>query len=231
MREKTKRAIRAGVILTFIAVIIVLLIYSRIQAYSLAPAYKPLELQAYPVWLIPLVYLYDYFSHAWICLLFAFSAAGLIYEIVPKEAITKYMSSSRIMGYIIALGIAPFLTVCSCTMVPLFAGVLYTGACIGPALTFLLMAPASNILAILLTGELISWEIAGVRVMASIIVALTVGIVISKMPWGKEIERKYQAGSVLPSAAVEVVKPPLDEKLMAALKFAGYLGRQVLPYL
>ncbi|MEM2961113.1 MAG: permease, partial [Candidatus Bathyarchaeia archaeon] len=177
------------------------------------------------------VYLYDYFSHAWICLLFAFSTAGLIYELVPKEAITKYMSSSRIVGYAMALGIAPFLTVCSCTMVPLFAGVLYAGAGIGPALTFLLMAPASNILAILLTGELISWEVAGVRVVASVIVALTAGIIISKMPWGKILEKKYQAsGGASSSAMVEAVKPPLDERLVAALKFAGYLAKQILPY-
>jgi len=230
MEENVKRRIRAGLILAFIAVVIGLLVWSRIQAYSLAPTYKPLELRAYPPWLIPLVYLYDYFSHAWICLLFAFSMAGIIYELIPKEVLTRYMGSSRVTGYALALGIAPFLTVCSCTMVPLFAGILYAGAGIGPALTFLLMAPASNFLAILLTGELISWEVAGVRIIASVAVALAAGIVISRIPWGKHIEKEYRVGSASPTSAVDVAKSPLDERLIAALKFAGYLAKQIMPY-
>ncbi|MCS7114831.1 MAG: permease [Nitrososphaerota archaeon] len=231
MEEKTKRAIRASVILAFIVVVIGLLIYGRIQAYSLAPKSTPIQLRGYPLWAIPLVYLYDYFSHAWICLLFAFSAAGLIYEFVPKETITKYMGSSKALGYGLAVGMAPFLTVCSCTMVPLFSGILYAGAGIGPAITFLLMAPASNILAILLTGELISWELAGVRIIASVTVALVAGIVISKTPWGKAIEKEHQINSTASATAkIDVVKPPLDERLWAALKFGGYLAKQILPY-
>jgi len=231
MEEKTKRTIRASIILAFIIVVIGLLIYSRIQAYSLAPTSTPIELRGYPLWAIPIVYLYDYFSHGIICLLFAFSVAGLIYEFVPKEAITKYMGSSKALGYGLALAMAPFLTVCSCTMVPLFGGILYAGAGIGPAITFLLMAPASNILAILLTGELISWELAGVRIIASVTVALVAGIVISKTPWGKNVEKEHQINSATSAAAkVEIVKPPLDERLWAALKFGGYLAKQILPF-
>ncbi|MEM2497894.1 MAG: permease [Candidatus Nezhaarchaeales archaeon] len=231
MEEKTKRIIRACIILAFIAVVIGLLVYSRIQAYSLAPTSTPIKLRGYPLWQIPLVYLYDYFSRGTICLLFAFTVAGLIYEFAPKETITRYMGSSKAVGYGLALGMAPFLTVCSCTMVPLFGGVLYAGAGIGPAITFLLMAPASNILAILLTGELISWELAGVRVIASATVALVAGIIVSKTPWGKAIEKEHQINaSDSASAKVEIVRPPLDERLWAALKFGEYLAKQILPY-
>ncbi|MGC8998945.1 MAG: permease [Candidatus Bathyarchaeia archaeon] len=229
MEEKTKGAIRAGVILAFVAVVIGLLIYSRIVAYSMAPQSKPIDLRPLPLWEIPIVYLIDYFSHGTICLLFAFTVAGLIYEFVPKEAITKYMGSSKAVGYALALGMAPFLTVCSCTMVPLFGGVLYAGAGIGPAITFLLMAPAANILTILLTGEMISWEVAGIRIIASATTALVAGIIISKTPWGKAVEKEHQIANAA-SAKVEIVKPPLDERLWAALKFAGYLAKQILPF-
>lgn len=150
--------------LIFIFFTVGYLIYSRIMAYSLAPTMKPADFHGLPIWQIPVAYLVDYFSHGWICLLFAFVAAGLVYEFVPKEAISKYMGGNKVTGYGLAIGMAPFLTVCSCTMVPLFAGILYTGAGIGPAITFLLMAPAANILSILLTGEIISWELAGVQI-------------------------------------------------------------------
>ncbi|MEM3464058.1 MAG: permease [Candidatus Bathyarchaeia archaeon] len=231
MEEKTKRAIRAGIILTFIIIVVGLLIYSRIVAYSLAPQSKPVDLRPLPLWQIPIVYLIDYFSHGTVCLLFAFTVAGLIYEFVPKEAITKYMGSGKVAGYGLALGMAPFLTVCSCTMVPLFGGVLYAGAGIGPAITFLLMAPAANILSILLTGEMISWELAGVRIIVSAVVSLVAGIIISKTPWGKAVEKEHQINSATSSSAkIEIVKPPLDERLWASLKFAGYLAKQILPF-
>ncbi|MGB9778572.1 MAG: permease [Candidatus Bathyarchaeales archaeon] len=229
MAEKT-RHIRSIIMLIFILFTIGYLIYSRIMAYSLAPTMKPADFHGLPLWQIPISYLIDYFSHGWICLLFAFVAAGLVYEFVPKEAITKYMSGSKVTGYGLAIGMAPFLTVCSCTMVPLFAGVLYTGAGIGPAITFLLMAPAANILSILLTGEMISWELAGVRIIVSIVVALAAGIVISKTPWGKAIEKEHQVNSSSSISKIEIVKPPLDERLWSALKFGGYIAKQILPF-
>ena len=229
MTEKT-RSIRSIIMLIFIFFTIGYLIYSRIMAYSLAPTMKPADFHGLPIWEIPVAYLVDYFSHGWICLLFAFVAAGLVYEFVPKEAITKYMGGNKVTGYGLAIGMAPFLTVCSCTMVPLFAGIFYTGAGIGPAITFLLMAPAANILSILLTGEMISWELAGVRIVASVVVALTAGIIISKTPWGKTIEKEHQLNSSSPTSKVEIVKPPLDEKLWSALKFGGYIAKQILPF-
>ena len=229
MAEKT-RYVRSIIMLIFIFFTIGYLIYSRIMAYSLAPTMKPADFHGLPLWQIPIAYLIDYFSHGWICLLFAFVAAGLVYEFVPKEAITKYMSGSKVTGYGLAIGMAPFLTVCSCTMVPLFAGVLYTGAGIGPAITFLLMAPAANILSILLTGEMISWELAGVRIIVSVVVALAAGIVISKTPWGKAIEKEHQVNSSSSISKIEIVKPPLDERLWSALKFGGYIAKQILPF-
>ena len=224
------RAVRTAVLLSFIVFVVGALIYSRIMAYSLAPTMQPSDFHGLPIWYIPIAYLLDYFSHGWICLLFAFVVAGLIYEMIPKEIITKYMSGSKVTGYVLALGTAPFLTVCSCTMVPLFAGVLYSGAGIGPAIAFLLMAPSSNILAILLTGDLLYWELAWVRIVVSVVVALTAGIVISKTPWGRAVEREHRVNIPQSKTVVALAKPPLDERLWAALKFAGYLGKQILPY-
>jgi len=224
------RLLRAIVLSVFVVTVFAALVYSRVMAYSLAPTMKPADFRGLPIWYVPVTYLADYFSHAWICLTFAFMTAGLIYEFIPKEAITRYMGGSKVAGYGLALGIAPFLTVCSCTMVPLFAGVLYSGAGIGPAMTFLLMAPSSNILAILLTGEMLFWELAVVRIIVSVIVALVAGIAISKTPWGKTVENEHRASSSKMRPAVEIVKPPLDERLWGALKFGGYLAKQILPY-
>jgi len=232
MDEKLTRQIRTALLLAFVFIVVGLLVYSRIMAYSLAPTMKPADFSKYAWYEIPFYYLLDYFSHGWICLLFAFVAAGIVYEFMPKQIINKYMGSSKVTGYAIGAGFAPFFTVCSCTMVPLFTGILYTGAGIGPAITFLLMAPAANILTILMTGELISWEIALVRVIVSLVTAVVAGVVISKTPWGKAIEKEHQTGQN-PSATqqtVEIVKLPLDDRLISALRFGAYLVKQILPY-
>ena len=216
----------------FVFAVVGYLVYTRIRAYSLAPTLQPTDFSKFSWYEVPFYYLWDYFYHAWICLLFAFTAAGLVYEFIPKEVIIKYMSSNRIAGYAFGAGLAPFFTVCSCTMVPLFAGILYTGSGIGPAITFLLVAPASNILTILITGEFISWEIAGVRILVSLLTAIIAGVIISKTPWGKATEREHQISQNprVSKETVEIVKPALDERLISALKFGGYLAKQILPY-
>jgi uncharacterized membrane protein YraQ (UPF0718 family) len=225
------KVLKTAALITFIIAVFAGLIYSRIKAYSLAPTMKPSDFHGLPIWYIPIAYLMDYFSHGWICLLFAFVTAGLIYELIPKEAVTKYMGRGKAIGYGIALVTAPFLTVCSCTMVPLFAGIIYSGAGIGPAITFLLMAPSSNILAILLTGDMLYWELAEARILASIIVSLTAGLIISKTPWGKAIEKEYSVNNASQQEkTIEIVKSPLDERLLSALKFGGYLAKQIFPF-
>ncbi len=230
MSTELARKLRTALLLLFVFIVIGLLVYSRITAYSLAPTLKPADFSKYTWYEIPVYYLWDYISHAWICLLFAFTAAGLVYEFMPKGVITRYMSSNKAVGYLLGAGFAPFFTVCSCTMVPLFASILYTGAGVGPAITFLLMAPAANILTILITGEFLSWEIAAVRILVSLITAVVAGLLISRTRWGKAIEKEHQVNINLPRLAVELAKPPLDERLIAALKFGGFLAKQILPY-
>jgi len=229
------RILRLVLLISFIGAVFAGLIYSRIMAYSLVPTMKPTDFHGLPLWYIPLAYIWDYLSHAWICLTFAFVAAGLIYEFIPKDIINRYMSGGKITGYVIAVGVAPFFTVCSCTMIPLFSGFLFAGAGIGPAISFLLMAPAANILTILLTGELISWQIAVVRIFTSLTTALIAGIIVSHTPWGKTIEKEHKIdnsrNSALPQkSSLSLIQVPLDERLMNSLKFAVYLGRQILPF-
>ena len=228
MLTQRVRIIRSGVMLAFIVVVFALLIISRIRAYSLAPTLQPLDLQQFPLWLIPIAYIWDYFSHAWICLLFAFTTAGLLYEFLPKDVIVKRMGSSKASGYILASLVAPFFTVCSCTMIPLFAGIMYAGAGIGPAIAFLLMAPAANIMTILITGEILSWDIAIVRIIAALITSISAGLIVAYSRWGKSIEQENSI-SKQPSATFDLVNPPLDERLWHSFKFGAELARRIIP--
>lgn len=85
MNQKLLSSIRSAILITFVIGVIGGLVYSRIMAYSLAPTMKPANFQGLSLLQIPIVYLVDYISHAWICLLFAFTAAGLVYEFIPNR--------------------------------------------------------------------------------------------------------------------------------------------------
>ncbi|MFH1978351.1 MAG: permease [Candidatus Aenigmatarchaeota archaeon] len=229
MNENT-RIIRKVILILFIVAVFSLLIYSRIEAYSLVPTLQQSDLSKYMWFEIPIYYLWDYVSHAWICLLFAFVVAGLFYEFVPKTFFTKYMSSKKASGYLIGIIMAPFFTACSCTMVPIFAGLVYGGAGIGPAISFLLMAPAANILTIIVTGELIGWEIALIRIIVSAITAIIAGVFIAKTPWGKSIEKRFKLKESRKSDNIQISNPPLDDRLWSSITFGGFLAKKIIPY-
>jgi uncharacterized membrane protein YraQ (UPF0718 family) len=95
--------------------------------------------------------LWAYLSqHVVTCLIPAFFIAGAIASFIKKEAILKYFSpeTKKTTSYGIASISGTVLAVCSCTILPMFAGILKKGSGLGPAITFLYAGPAINILAI-----------------------------------------------------------------------------------
>lgn len=121
-------------------------------------------------------------AHTLFCLVPAFIIAGAMAALIPKNLLLPYLgkNSSKWVSYPLAIGSGLLLAVCSCTVLPLFAGIRKSGAGLGPALAFLYTAPATNIIAILYTGSLIGWDIAGARIFFSILFAVTIGLLISK---------------------------------------------------
>jgi hypothetical protein len=120
-------------------------------------------------------------AHVLLCLLPAFFIAGALAALIPKEAITKYLGrdAPKWLSYpMSALG-GFVLAVCSCTIMPLFASIYKKGAGIGPAITFLFVGPAVNILAITLTGATIGMDIAIGRVILSVIFGIGIGMLMA----------------------------------------------------
>lgn len=120
-------------------------------------------------------------AHVLLCLLPAFLIAGALAALIPKEAITRYLgrNTSKWISYP-ASAIGGFvLAVCSCTIMPLFASIYKKGAGLGPAITFLFVGPAVNILAISLTGVAIGMDIALARVGLSIVFGIGIGLLMA----------------------------------------------------
>ena len=120
-------------------------------------------------------------AHVLLCLLPAFFIAGALSALLPKEAITRHLgrNAPKWISYpASALG-GFLLAVCSCTIMPLFASVYKKGAGLGPAITFLFVGPAVNILAISFTGVQIGLDIALARIILSIIFGILIGLLMA----------------------------------------------------
>ena len=223
-----KRALKTILMVAFILFFIIMMVRAILGAYTLTPTSTAEDLKGLPLWQIPLVYMWDYAQHGWVCLGFAFTVSGLFSEFIPQKFVMRYMSSRKPISYLVATLIAPVFCVCSCTMVPLFAGLIYAGGGIGPALTFLLAAPANNLLADIVTIQVLGWQIALADIVAAGISAVVIGYLVSKTPWGKKFEQKFQKNPTR-IASVDLAKQPIDERLWSALKFGGYLAKRIIP--
>src|SRR3990170_4282442 len=133
--------------------------------------------------------LLDYLAaHVLLCLVPAFVIAGYMSAMIPKEAITRYLGpkAPRYISYPAAAIGGFVLAVCSCTILPLFAGIWKRGAGLGVAITFLFVGPAVNILAIAYTGAAIGMDIALARILLSIAFGIGIGLIMAWVFRGDE---------------------------------------------
>lgn len=120
-------------------------------------------------------------AHVLLCLVPAFYIAGAMTALIPKEAVTRFLgrNASKWVAYPGAALAGSVLAVCSCTIVPLFAGIYKKGAGIGPAITFLFFAPAANILALVYTGGVIGLDLALARLFLSLTFGIGIGMIMA----------------------------------------------------
>jgi len=154
--------------------------------------------------------LLDYLAaHVLLCLVPAFVIAGYMSAMIPKEVVTKYLGpkASRFISYPAAAAGGFVLAVCSCTILPLFAGIWKRGAGLGPAITFLFVGPAVNILAIAYTGAVIGMDIALARIILSIIFGIGIGLIMAYLFRAEEATRAAEMADSGMFAGEAQVKP------------------------
>lgn len=120
-------------------------------------------------------------QHVLTCLIPAFFIAGAISVFVSQAAVLKYFgaSANKILSYSVASVSGSVLAVCSCTVLPLFAGIYTRGAGIGPATAFLYSGPAINVLAIILTAKVLGWQLGLARAIGAVAFAVIAGLLMA----------------------------------------------------
>jgi uncharacterized membrane protein YraQ (UPF0718 family) len=158
-------------------------------------------------------------EHVLLCLVPAFFIAGGISVFVSQASVMKYLGAGarKVVAYGVASVSGTVLAVCSCTVLPLFAGIYGMGAGIGPATAFLYAGPAINALAIILTARVLGVELGVGRAVGAIVFSIVIGLLMHF------IFRKDERETAIAQAAL-----PVDEDARplhrTALTFAAMVA-------
>jgi uncharacterized membrane protein YraQ (UPF0718 family) len=122
-------------------------------------------------------------EHVLLCLVPAFFIAGAISNFVRQGAVMRYLGASapRPVAYGVSSVSGAVLAVCSCTVLPLFAGIYKRGAGLGPAIAFLYSGPAINVLAMILTARVLGLRIGIARAAGAVLFAGIIGLIMAAL--------------------------------------------------
>jgi uncharacterized membrane protein YraQ (UPF0718 family) len=144
-------------------------------------------------------------QHVLLCLVPAFFIAGAIGQFVSQRAVLRYLGARapRPVAYGVASISGSILAVCSCTVLPLFAGIYRRGAGLGPATAFLYSGPAINVLAMILTARVLGARLGLARAAGAVAFALVVGLSMAALFRAEEAERQRGGGDPFAAPAEE----------------------------
>jgi uncharacterized membrane protein YraQ (UPF0718 family) len=128
----------------------------------------------------------------------AFFIAGAISAFAAKSTVMRFLGAraKRVVAYAVASVSGCVLAVCSCTILPLFAGIYSRGAGLGPAMTFLYAGPAINVLAIFLTARILGAQIGIARAVGAISFSIVIGLAMHSIFRKEEVRRADQSLSM-----------------------------------
>jgi uncharacterized membrane protein YraQ (UPF0718 family) len=142
-------------------------------------------------------------EHVILCLVPAFFIAGAIAVFISQASVMKYLGAgaNKVLSYGVASVSGTVLAVCSCTVLPLFAGIYRMGAGLGPATAFLYSGPAINVLAIVLTANVLGLELGIARAVGAIVFSVVIGLLMHLI-YRKEETEKVNAQMAMPEPEV-----------------------------
>ncbi len=137
-------------------------------------------------------------EHVLLCLVPAFFIAGAIAVFVRKDSVMRYLGprANKALAYGVASVSGSILAVCSCTVLPLFAGIYRMGAGLGPATAFLYAGPAINVMAIILTARVLGPELGIARAVGAVVFSVVIGGIMHLVFRKEELARAATAPAI-----------------------------------
>lgn len=168
-------------------------------------------------------------QHVLLCLIPAFFIAGAIGTFITQGSVLRYLGpqAPKLVAYGVAAVSGSILAVCSCTVLPLFAGIYKRGAGFGPAIAFLYSGPAINVLALILTARVLGLELGLARALGAVSFSVVIGLAMAFLFRQDEVEQKREEGNPFAIDAGERQRTGLQDAaflatLVAFLVFANW---------
>ena len=138
-------------------------------------------------------------NHTLACVVPALFIAGAITTFLSKESVLKHLGpkANKAVAYSVASVSGTVLAVCSCSVLPMFAGIYRVGAGLGPAACFLYAGPAINVLAIFLTARVLGFELGVARVVGAMLFGIVIGLLMAVL-FRRSEEARSQTTLALP---------------------------------
>lgn len=167
--------------------------FFMILAVFLAAYYLPLQKETVQNAILNAFNMLQWYAvnHTLGCVVPAMFIAGAIASFLSKESVLRYLGpdANPAASYGIASVSGILLAVCSCSVLPMFAGIYRIGAGLGPACAFLCSGPALSIIAIFLSARILGFEMGIGRTVLAILMSLIVGILMAFLFRKSEKER------------------------------------------
>lgn len=199
-----------------------------ITAVFLLCFYLPVGMARFDHAILESFYLVKWYAqeHVLLCLIPAFFIAGAIGVFISQASVMKYLGAkaNKILAYGVAAVSGTILAVCSCTVLPLFAGIYRMGAGLGPACAFLYSGPAINVLAIAMTARILGIELGVARALGAVLFSVVIGVAMHLI-FRREEEAKAAMQAEMPEP--EVTRPLWQNavyfaSMVAILVFANW---------
>lgn len=199
-------------------------------AVFLAAFYLPVGLPRFDSAILEAFRLVRWYAreHVILCLLPAFLIAGAIAVFVSKESVMRYLGARapKPLAYAVASVSGSILAVCSCTILPLFAGIYRMGAGLGPATAFLYAGPAINVLAIILTARVLGPELGIARAVGAVVFSVVIGLLMHLIFHKEDLARTGpQVTATEPEAGRPLSQSGVYFALMVAILVFANWGR------
>ncbi|MCX7016391.1 MAG: permease [Candidatus Sumerlaeota bacterium] len=140
-------------------------------------------------------------NHTLACVVPAMFIAGAISTFLSQASVMRYLGprSNRALAYSVASVSGVILAVCSCSVLPMFAGIYTMGAGLGPASAFLYSGPAINVMAIFLSARVLGLELGVGRTVGAVVFAFVIGLLMAAI-FRRGEEKRAQAALQMPAS-------------------------------
>jgi len=138
-------------------------------------------------------------NHTLACVVPALFIAGAIITFLSKDSVMRYLGpkANKPLAYAVASISGCVLAVCSCSVLPMFAGIYNLGAGLGPATAFLYSGPGINVLAIFLSARVLGFDIGAGSFIGAVVFSVVIGLLMAAV-FRRGEKAKAQAALQMP---------------------------------